>query len=145
MGGSAFQLLTVMLFGPVAEEVMKAAVPLYIVEKRPYLFRSRLQMVLCAVGSGLAFAVIENLMYLRVYVSEPSALLIQWRWTVCVVLHVGCTVIYSMGLMRVWGDTWTRRARPRIELAAPYAFTAMVVHGGYNALVVVLSLAEFTF
>jgi len=45
------------------------------------------------------------------------------------VLHVGCTVIYSMGLMRIWSDVWTRRARPRIELAAPYAFTAMAIHG----------------
>jgi hypothetical protein len=144
-GQTVWSVLAIVVFGPVAEEMMKVALPLYMVERRPYLFRSRLQIALCGLASGLAFAAIENLLYLHVYVPAPPALLVQWRWSVCVALHMGCTMVNSLGLMRIWSDTWARRARPRLQLGFPYAVAAAVIHGAYNGLAMLLSLARYKF
>ena len=142
-GRSVLSGVTLVVFGPLCEEVMKVAAPLYVVEKRPYLFRSRLQLMLCALGSGLAFAMIENLLYLRVYIKQPDELLVLWRMTVCVWLHVGCTLISGMGLSRTWRDCQQRQARPRLQLASAYVVTATVIHGCYNGLMLALSAAGF--
>ena len=55
-GSSSFGVLMVAVFGPVAEEITKVAAALWIVEKRPFLFRSFGQILICAACGGLAFA-----------------------------------------------------------------------------------------
>lgn len=144
-GQSWYQLLLVILFGPAAEEVMKMAAALYVVEKRPYWFSSRLQIALCALAGGLAFAAIENVIYLEVYIPNPSAGLVQWRWTICTGLHTACSFIAGMGLMRIWQDAWKRRARPDLTVGYPYLVTAILIHGSYNAFAVYLSLSDYQF
>ncbi len=140
-----FGLLATVVFGPVAEEVMKIAAALYIVEKRPYLFRSPLQIVICVLASAVVFATIENVIYLNIYDSTPSSTMVYWRWTVCVALHVGCSLIAGLGLVRIWADMWKHCRRPTMSLGFPFLVTAILVHGAYNAFVTVLSLAGFDF
>jgi hypothetical protein len=144
-GQTFFSILAIVLFAPLVEEIGKVAVALWAVEKRPFYFRSGLQIAICAAAGGLAFAVIENLLYLHVKIENPSAAIIQWRWTVCVALHVTCSLIASLGLIRIWRDAWTRRARPRLSLASPFLIAAMVVHGLYNGTVLILDLGGFGF
>ena len=139
-GQTALSLLAVVVFGPLVEEMVKVAIPLYLVEKRPFLFVSRVQIGVCAVAGGLAFAAIENLLYLNVYVPEPSEELIRWRWTVCVALHTTCSFVLGLGLMRIWGDTWQRMARPRVGLGYPFFLAGIVLHGAYNGFAVIYSL-----
>lgn len=143
--GTAIGAMVVCVVGPVIEEMMKVAAGLYIVEKRPFFFRSRIQIALCAIAGGFAFACIENVLYLHVYVPIPPPGLVRWRWTICVALHTGCSFIASLGLMRIWEDVWKRRARPRIHLGFPYLVTAVVLHGAYNAFALVLALTRFHF
>jgi len=144
-GRTVFSVAALIAFAPLVEEMMKAALALYVVEKKPFLFRSRAQIGLCVVAGAFAFAVLENLLYLNVYIPKPPVALVRWRWSVCVALHMGCSLIASMGLMRVWTDTWRRLDRPRLALAYPYVLTAVVVHGTYNALALLLTVAGFTF
>ena len=148
-GGSIFSVMAIVVFGPVAEEMMKVALPLYVAERRPYLFRGRAQIAACGLASGLAFAAVENLLYLKVYVPQPSSLLVQWRWSVCVALHAGCTLVCSLGVMRVWQAAWEPGAGSTVGRAAgrayPYAVTAAVIHGAYNGLMVLLSMSQFRF
>ncbi len=125
--------LVLVAFAPVAEEMMKVAAALYVVEKRPFLFRSAAQIMLTVLAGALVFSVVENLLYLHVYVRHPSAALIAWRWTVCVALHTGCTFIAGLGLVRIWRDAWERMDRPRLPLGSPYLMTAIVLHAVYNA------------
>ncbi|MBL8889048.1 MAG: PrsW family intramembrane metalloprotease [Planctomycetaceae bacterium] len=73
-GGSGFVVL--LIFGPTVEEVLKIAWPLWVVEKRPWLFSNGLQLLLCGIGGGLAFALIENLIYLNIYIPDASPQLI---------------------------------------------------------------------
>ena len=138
-GRSAFGVLTIAVFGPVAEELMKVAAALYVVEKRPFLFRSPVQIALCALVAGLSFAALENALYLGVYAAAAGPRTVVWRWTVCVALHVGCSLVAGLGLIRVWRDTWARVDRPRLTLAYPYLVAAIVLHGLYNGAVLLAS------
>ncbi len=137
-GQTAFSVVMIVVFAPVVEETMKVSAALYIVEKKPFLFRTAGQIALCSVMSGLVFATLENLLYLRVYIPDASPGLAAWRWTVCTAMHTFCSLIAGLGVMRIWQDLWRRKARPRLALSFPFAMAAIVVHGGYNALVVLL-------
>ncbi len=144
-GETALSLLVIVVFAPVVEEAMKTALALYVVEKKPYLFRSTAQIAFCVLVSGLTFASVENVLYLHVYIPHPPAFLAPWRWTVCVAMHMGCSLIAGLGLMRIWKDAWARRARANLSLGYPYLLAAAVIHGVYNGLAVLFSAAYFRF
>lgn len=140
-GQTFFQIVAVVLIAPVAEETMKIAAATYVVEKRPFLFSSAAQIVICGLAGGLVFAALENVLYLTVYVSHPSGALVWWRWTVCVALHMGCSAISSLGLARVWRGVWERRRRARLAAGFAHLLVAVSVHGAYNLLATVFSVA----
>ncbi|NLW50412.1 MAG: PrsW family intramembrane metalloprotease [Candidatus Brocadiaceae bacterium] len=140
-----FTVLVVVVFGPVAEEVMKVAAPFYVVERRPFLFRSPAQIVLCALAAGLAFAAIENVIYLGLYIPRASQAMVAWRWTVCVAVHMGCSLVAGMGVIRVWRDCWERMDRPRLWMAFPYQVVAIAIHAVYNAAAVAFSVGHGAF
>ncbi|MDX1682817.1 MAG: PrsW family glutamic-type intramembrane protease, partial [Phycisphaeraceae bacterium] len=108
------ELLGIVLVAPLVEETMKVAALTGIVETRPWLIGNANQIRLAAAGSGLAFASVENLLYLTVYIPDPSPDLIAWRLVICTALHVGCTLIASEGLVRVWQYTHRTGGHPRL-------------------------------
>ena len=138
-------VLNLTVFGPATEEVMKVAVLMWLVEKRPFHLTSPLQIFFCACAGGLAFGVIENLIYLNIYIEDPGESLVYWRWTVCTALHAGCSIVASLGILRVWRTTMQRREKPRLADATPYLVTAIVIHGLYNGFCLLLSIADFQF
>jgi len=144
-GRTAWGALSLIVFAPVVEETMKTAAALVVIEKRPFFFRSTAQIVICMLAGALVFACVENLLYLKVYIRNPSPVMTHWRWTVCVALHMGCTCIAGLGVIRIWRDVWQRRGRPRLHLGFPYAVTAIVLHGAYNAFALILSLTRYAF
>ncbi len=139
-GGEGVAGLAMVVFvGPVTEEIMKVAAALWVVEKRPYLFKSLWQILLCAVVGGAAFGFIENLMYLYVYLPDHSAKLAAWRWTVCTGLHMNSSFVAGVGLARIWDNAVREQHRPQLWLGLPWLVIAMIAHGTYNAAV---TLAE---
>lgn len=138
---SVSQWVTIAVLGPVAEEVLKVVCATITLERCPWLFRSRIQFLAIGVAAGLAFAAIENFLYLRVYLPDPSPAIITWRWTVCVALHTGCSTIAAMGLARAWRTARSRFDRPNIESVFPFLLTAIIIHGVYNTSAIALSFA----
>ena len=126
-------LMTVIVFGPITEEITKIAIALWVVEKRPFWFKSIIQIFICAAAGGWAFSAIENLVYTNIYIANPTTALEYWRWSVCVGLHIGCSLVAGVGLARIWDDAMRNRHRPRVMLGIPWFVTAMVGHGIYNA------------
>ena len=59
--------LAMFAIAPLVEEICKALVAFWAVDRRPWWFRTRGQILLCTVGTGLAFGLIENLIYQYVY------------------------------------------------------------------------------
>jgi hypothetical protein len=134
--GSSSAFAMYAIIGPVTEEIMKIAAALWIVEKRPYLFKSVWQILLCAAAGGAAFAYIENLVYLNVYLPDPSSQLVMWRWTVCSGLHTTWSFIAGVGLARIWDNAIRNRHPPQLGLGVSWFVLAMAGHGMYNGFVV---------
>ena len=130
MGVSSFA--NVVVIGPATEEVLKVAAVVYVVERYPYRFKSAFQLVFAVAASGLVFAVIENLLYLNVYIEDPTPEIRAWRWIACTILHVLCCLITSIGLVRIWRHTNEHATQPEFALGAPLLIAAVVVHGLYN-------------
>ncbi len=135
-------LLYVIVFGPVVEELLKQSGMTYLLEKKPYRVFSAWQFLFAAVVSGLAFATIENLVYIHVYMPAQGVADIEataaWRWAVCTPLHVGCSMIASLGLIRAWRRHLHDGRPADLSAAFPWFVAAMVLHGAYNSVAMLL-------
>jgi hypothetical protein len=140
-GGSVFSVLMITVFGPVSEEIAKVAAALWVVEKRPYLFKSIWQIFLCAGCAGLVFSVLENLIYIYVYVPQHTAEFVHFRWTVCLFLHISCSLVTAVGLARIWDNAIRNLHPPRLALGVPWFVIAMAGHGLFNLSVMVATSA----
>jgi len=134
-GASPYVAVMATVFGPVTEEVVKVAVALWVVEKRPYLFISSGQILFCTACGGFSFAALENLVYTFIYFPNHTPEFSAFRWTVCVALHLTCSSLAGIGLVRIWNDTIRNQHRPQLTIGVPWFFIAMVVHGLYNLMV----------
>jgi len=131
-------VIAAVIVGPLVEELGKVAAPLITLERWPYRFISGTQPVLVCAISGLVFSFIENLLYLHLCARDFGPAYAAWRWSVCTVLHVGCSLIAGLGLRRVWLAARAGCSRPDISAAANYLITAIAIHGSYNAVVLLL-------
>ena len=129
-------LLYIIVFAPVVEEFLKQSGMIYLLEKKPYRIFASWQFVFSAIVSALVFAIIENVLYCYVYV-QPAALLshkmfIHFRWATCTAIHMGCSAIASIGMIRVWKKQLADGKRADLSVAFPYFVIAITVHGAYN-------------
>ncbi len=145
MNTTTVSWITLVVFAPVVEEVMKIAAASWLVEVRPYLLRDRAQILTIGVVSGLVFAAIENVLYILVYLPAPSTEILLWRLLGCTSLHVACTLVASLGLAKVWQRTVDELRPPKLSLGLPLLILAIVIHGGYNAAVSGLQWAGVLF
>ena len=129
-------LLYMVLFAPIIEEILKQSGMIYLLEKKPYRISTAAQFVIAAIISALIFSAVENLLYLNVYAAKAAILDFEkfagfrWRW--CTLLHVGCSVIASLGLMRVWKKQLADGRAADLGHAFPAFAVAMATHGIYN-------------
>lgn len=129
-------ILYTVLFAPVIEELLKQSGMIFLLEKKPYRLFSGWQFLLGTFISALIFASIENTLYIWLYArvedSPASADYILFRWTVCTALHLVCSVIASVGLIRLWKRQQTDGRVIDLAGAYPFFATAMILHGLYN-------------
>ena len=131
-----FDLWRTVVLGPAVEEVMKIAAVAVIVEVRPYLFRRVEQLWAATIGAAVLFAAIENVLYLVFTLPNPTVSYSVWRWTVCVGIHVGCTMVATRGLIDVWQTSITELRQPRLAGGMRALAVAVIIHGSYNAMVI---------
>ncbi|MCC5874959.1 MAG: PrsW family intramembrane metalloprotease [Candidatus Sumerlaeia bacterium] len=135
---TAFAVVAAVFFAPLLEEVLKVTVCAWVVEARPWLFKHGSQIILCGLAAGFFFGVIENLLYLNVYIPNPSTELIIWRWTVCTALHMTCSCLAAIGLYKVWKKSVRTGTRVPLTAAAPWMLVAIILHAAYNALAILV-------
>ena len=143
-GALGFGLLAVAVGAPVVEETAKVVLPLMWLEKEPWRFRSVFTIAFTCLCSALVFATIENLLYFHVYIPKDklTAGIIQYRLTVCTLMHVACTMISVCGLAKAWREAKKSLSAFSAPAVTPYLGVAMVIHGLYNAVAMIFSLAE---
>ena len=134
--GSLFGFIMLVFLGPFAEESLKQSGTIFQLEKMPGSLRFDWQFFLTGMVGGAVFSVLENLIYEYIYLakfpSDKLAAVMAFRWTVCMALHVLCTVISWMGLRRVWRESLEKGRPCRIADAFPWFAAATFVHGLYN-------------
>jgi len=132
--------LLYIVIGPTTEEMAKIALLYWTIERRPYRLLRGWQILLIAAAGGLVFATIENMMYLFVYIPDPSPLLVMWRLVICTLLHVGCSLIAGVGMLMLWRAAQSGPSRPDTAIAFPYLVGAIVAHGIYNAFAILIGM-----
>lgn len=137
-----FPVVYISIIGPTVEELLKLALVLWIVETRPWLFRSSIQILICMAMSGLVFAAVENVFYLEIAIREPAPPLVQWRWTVCVALHTGCCIISGYGAAIIWRRFQVEARPPQLNDGARWILSAIVIHGVYNFSMVLVKVLD---
>jgi hypothetical protein len=129
--------VTILLL-PIFQELMKIVVPIWICEKRPWIFQSPVQILFCGVVSALMVATAANVFLISVVFKNPPAWILLWRLVVCPALQVICSLIASIGLVKVWQGIRGRRGMPHLFDGARWITAAMLIHGAYNLAVVLL-------
>jgi RsiW-degrading membrane proteinase PrsW (M82 family) len=131
-----FQILYLIIFAPVIEELLKQSGMIYLLEKKPYRIFSTWQFIVAAVISAGVFAAIENLLYIYFYSNGRTFHSFSdfccFRWAVCTSLHMMCSVIASLGLVRVWKKQLADGRAADLSFGFHYFIAAMAVHGIYN-------------
>jgi len=133
---SVFGLFILVFLGPFAEETLKQSGAVFQLEIMPGSLRYDWQFFLSGMLGGAVFSVLENLIYQHIYLRtlspETLADVMAFRWTICMALHVLCTVVSSLGLRRVWRDSLAKERPCRISEAFPWFALATCIHGLYN-------------
>ena len=142
-GGSiiAFAVLGSVVIGPLVEETVKAASALWLTEVKPWLVPAAWVLVVITVAGGLGFAVIENWVYLNIYIDDPTETIVRWRWIFGPTVHGIASLVAGIGVARAWTRIHTHGETRAIYLAGPYIAGAAVFHGAYNALALILEAA----
>lgn len=130
--GTEFPAVMAIVGAPISEELLKISLVIYVCEKRPWLFQSSVQILSCGLLSGIIFAIVENLIYLNIYVPGASDGMARWRWSVCVLLHATCSTIAAFGAVRIWQTFQQQGRMPRLADGARWIVAAVVIHGLYN-------------
>jgi RsiW-degrading membrane proteinase PrsW (M82 family) len=140
---TAFRALYLILFAPVIEELLKQSGMIYLLEKKPYRIFSTGQFILAAVISATVFASIENLLYIYFYTNSQQiknfAGFCCFRWSACISLHIVCSVIASLGLVRVWKKQLADGKTADLAVGFKYFLTAIIIHGLYNLTISVIN------
>jgi len=138
-----YGLLYIVVFAPVIEEFLKQSGMIYLLERKPYRVFAAWQFVFSALISAFVFATIENLLYVNVYVYPVNVanaeVFAQFRWTACTAVHLACSAIASLGMIRVWKKQLLDGKGADLSAAFPYFAAAIVVHGSYNLAAIFLS------
>ena len=129
-------ILAAVMVAPPVEEILKAALPIMVLEHRTNWLGRGKDLLWFAMGSALVFSVIENLLYTFVYLDNPSVEMLQWRWTACTAMHVAATGLTGVGLMRAYNRAHVINQKPRFVWEWPWLAGAIAVHMAYNSFAV---------
>ena len=120
------------VLGPLIEEMLKQSGALFLLERRPYWLKRGWQFPVIAVISAAVFATIENIMYINGPIQELKgdayAAAVSFRWRYCTLLHVGCSLIASVGMWKIWRRQLQDESPAQLSVGYPWMVAAVVCH-----------------
>lgn len=125
-----FGFLVVCAFAPLAQEICKVAIPLWVVEKRPFYFTGWFQIFLCSVVSATIFVAVYNAVSFFFYPPESQFGLIFF-WTAYLLMHVVCSALAAFGIERIWHAAMSAKEPPKMDLGYPWFMSAFLVHAAF--------------
>lgn len=125
---------------PVFEELIKPCGVYWLLGRKPHVLPSQKYTAFLAALAGLMFGIIESLMYVGIYYlicEEHSQTMIIWRFTVCLLLHAGCSYIVGHGINQKL-VAWVRGEISFLKIDWKFFLIAMLVHSAYNIFATIL-------
>lgn len=122
------------LGAPIVEEILKPSGIFLLLLKWPGSIRNRFLTAIYGAFAGLAFGLVESLIYVTVYYSNPTQHEVLIRFTIPVFLHIVASFIFAFGITRQLPRAISGGgALP----AGSWVFflIAIVLHSSYNVLV----------
>lgn len=127
---------------PIIEEALKPLGVYILLAKKSEILKNKKYTAFLSALAGLAFGIVESTMYLLVNSKNPIVknwdLFVTWRFTVCLLLHTGCSLIVGLGINQqlaasIKGDI------PFLKGNRKFFIIPMIIHAGYNIAVTVLT------
>jgi len=104
--------------------------------KWPQALPNRYYTAFLAALTGLAFGLVENQIYLRVYVPDHSHEMALIRYTACLPLHVIASFIFGLGINQKLVSA-VKGEIPLFSANKRFFITAMSLHAAFNIVVVI--------
>jgi RsiW-degrading membrane proteinase PrsW (M82 family) len=125
---------------PVIEEALKPSGLYLVLLWWPRALNNQMfTAILCAI-SGLVFGIIESLVYVTLYVSDPSDGFVLYRFTVTLGLHALASFVVGLGINRKILD-WAAGRGKMPKASRNYYIAGVAIHAIYNAVAIALSIA----
>lgn len=112
-----------MFFVVTAQEAVKTLLPIMIVERRPYLYKSTIQIMASVAIGGLLFPVVEKVATW----SAPQSWLTGWNATFYMAMHILCSLSVGIGLSAVWREAVEKGQPPAISNGAKWLGLAVAI------------------
>lgn len=123
----ASDLVIACIVGPMLQEICKIAVPLWIVEKRPYFFTTWFQFFIFALASATVFAAVSNSI-LSLVVPKITRGVFLFQWVGVLGVNLVTASIATYGLETIWRNSINSGKPPKLDDGYPYFATAIGVH-----------------
>jgi len=133
-------LLLPFLGAPIIEELVKPSGVYLLLARWPRLLRGRLHTALLAAVAGLSFGVIEAVVYVTLYVPDPPAWFVTYRFTLPLFLHATASFIVGLGINRGLLD-WARSGSPLPKATRNFYLAGIGLHAVFNTTVTALAVA----
>ena len=133
-------ILLPFLGAPIIEEALKPSGIYLALLWWPRALTSQIFTALLCALSGVVFGVIESFVYVTLYVDDPSDEFIVFRFSVPLGLHAACSFLVGLGLNQQVID-WAAGCSKLPRASRNYFIAAVALHGAYNTIAVVLSIA----
>ncbi len=127
-------------FSPLAQELAKIALPLWVVERRPYYFKYGLQIAMCTIGSGVVFGLLAAGIAWITWSGFPIAVQISIA-VGYLLMHLLCSSISTLGLYHIWRRPVDYCQPARLTDGALSFIMAFIIHALFTSLVLIANAA----
>lgn len=133
-------LLLPIVGAPVIEEALKPTGVYILLARWPFVVRNQLYTAAITSLAGLTFGLLESAAYVLAFADDAPDWFPLYRFTIPVAMHTTTSFIAGLGINQALAD-WAagRVAFPRRNRNA--YFTAMAIHGMFNAVAMTLAFA----
>ena len=133
-------LLLPFLGAPIIEEIVKPSGVYLLLARWPRLLRGRLHTALLAAVAGLSFGVVEAVVYVTLYVPDPPAWFVTYRFTLPLFMHAAASFIVGLGINPGLLD-WARSGAPLPKATRTFYLAAIGLHAVFNTVAISLAIA----
>ncbi|HMO14132.1 MAG TPA: hypothetical protein PKD64_07340 [Pirellulaceae bacterium] len=115
------------IVAPIFVELAKIALPFWIIEQRPFVFKRGAQILICGIMAGLIFGLVSGVATLFSLQDHSSAIQILAA-SGHTGIHLICSAISSIGLYRIWLGPMQEHRPPRASDGIRFICGAVAVH-----------------